>query len=291
MTKILVTGSNGFLGQHIAAQAGNMPNVHLTGWSKRPAIHNYCNDFKTINVLENDITPEIVAPFDAVIHTAALSHVDYCEQHREEAFRINVEATRQIAKACRQTGTHLIHLSSDFVFPGKDEPVAENDKTDPVNYYGRTKEMAEIYVQTICPQSTIIRPVLIFGPVLSGTRSNLVLWVKSALEAGKAIQVTSDHTRKATYVKDLATLCLQAAQKPQRGIYHACGADYLSVHEMALQVANVFELDSQLITPVHSGTFANQAPRPACSNFSAKNAIHDFGFKSRTFQEALRDMV
>ncbi len=290
MIKILLTGSNGFLGQHIAKLANPNKHIHLTGWSENRSIHDYCDDFQQVNLLSVDISAQMVEKFDVVIHTAALSQVDYCETHRNEAFRVNIEASRQLAEACLHTGTRLIHISSDFVFPGKDKLVTENDKTDPVNYYGRTKEMAELHIQNICPKSTIIRPVLIFGPTIAGTRSNLVLWVKKSLAAKQNINVTTDHFRTATYVKDLAAMTLQVAQSPNKGIYHTCGADYLSVYEMALKVAEAFHLDQNLITPVHSSSFTAQAPRPACTSFSAKKAIRDFGFKSRSFEEALSEM-
>ncbi len=287
MHKILLTGSNGFLGQHIARKAQRQKYIEITGWSSKPATHNFCDHFRQLDFLKTTLKPEMVKSFDIVIHTAAMSHVDLCEKHKQEAFRINTEATRQLAKCCCKAGTKLVHISTDFVFPGKDRLVKEDDKTAPVNFYGRTKEAAELYVQNIMPESTIIRPVLIFGNTLAGTRSNLVLWVKKSLEECKPIKVTKNHFRTATYVDDLAELCINAALNPHPGIYHACGSSYLSVFEMAMQVAKAFNLNQTLISPVHSNELNAKGERPPCTHFHAEKAINQFGFKNRTFDEAL----
>lgn len=289
MFKILLTGSNGFVGQHVAFIASQMNDVHVTGWSSRPAIHDFCDDFVQINLASTFISHQMICEFDAVIHTAALSHVDYCEANRSEAFLVNVEATRQLAVACSEAGTHLVHVSSDFVMEGLGKFVEENEPTNPVNYYGRTKEMAEIFVQNILPEATIVRPVLIFGNVMAGTRSNLVLWVKSSLEQAKAITVTEDHYRTATYVVDLAELLIKCALQPTAGVFHACGNSYLSVFKMAQFVAQRFGLKEELISPIHSSKL-DAAPRPPCTYFNAQKAVDHFGFVSRDFEEALNLM-
>lgn len=290
MIKILLTGSNGFLGQHIAKIAKSDETVHLTGWSRSKAIHDYCDDFEQINLGLAQITSNIISDFDVVIHTAAISHVDYCEENRDEAFLLNTETTRQLASACNESHTHLVHISTDFVFPGENKIVNETDNTNPVNYYGRTKEMAELFVKDILPTSTIIRPVLIFGNTLSGTRSNLVLWAKKSLEEKKAIQVTDDHFRTATYVEDLAELCLNAAQNPHPGIFHAAGNNYMSVYEMTMEVAAHFNLNKNLISPVNASQLNASGNRPPCTHFHSHKAQAIFGFKSRNFSEALKLM-
>jgi len=289
MAKILLTGSNGFVGQHVAFFAHPIANVHLTGWSARPTIHDFCNEFSQVDFCQTEITADMVRRFDAVIHTAALSQVDYCEANRSEAFRVNVEATRQLAVACREAGAHLVHVSSDFVMEGSSRLVSEHEPTNPVNYYGRTKEMAEMVALSVLRSATIVRPVLIFGNVISGTRSNLVLWVKNSLEKQSHIRVTSNHYRTATFVPDLAELLVKCALNPAPGVFHACGASYLSVYEMAMHVATHYGYDTSLIEPVHSSEL-DAAPRPICSCFSAQKAIDQFGFVSRSFPDALSMM-
>jgi len=290
MINILLTGSNGFLGQHIARLGSTDPSINITGWSRNPEIHRYCDRNEQHNLANITITNEMISEYDVVIHTAALSNVDYCEENRKEAFLVNTEATRQLAKACNETHTHLVHISTDFVFPGDDKLVSEQDATNPVNYYGRTKEMAELYIQQLLPTSTIIRPVLIFGNILSNTRSNLVLWVKNSLEKTQAINVTSDHFRTATYVEDLSRLCLNAAKTPHPGIFHAAGNSYLSVYDMAIKVAQHFNLNEKLISPIHSSNLNAPGIRPPCSHFNPEKAKQVFGFESKTFEEALKEM-
>lgn len=289
MAKILLTGSNGFVGQHVAFFAHPVANVHLTGWSARATIHDFCDEFCQVDFSQTEITADMLRGFDAVIHTAALSQVDYCEANRKEAFRVNVEATRQLAVACKEAGAHLVHVSSDFVMEGVSRLVTEQEPTNPVNYYGRTKEMAELAVLVVLPSATIVRPVLIFGNVISGTRFNVVLWVKSSLEKQNHIRVTSNHYRTATFVPDLAELLVKCALNPAPGVFHACGASYLSVYEMAVQVANRFGYNPSLIEPVHSNEL-DAAPRPPCTCFSAQKATSQFGFVSRDFTEALSIM-
>jgi dTDP-4-dehydrorhamnose reductase len=172
---------------------------------------------------------------------------------------------------------------------GADKLVSETDPTNPVNYYGRTKEMAEMVIQNILPQATIVRPVLIFGNTLAGTRSNLVLWVKSSLENGKPIRVTENNFRTATYVDDFAELLINMALNPKPGIFHACGSSYLSIYQMAQYVARHFQLNDQLIFPVHS-SLVDAVPRPPCTHFSAEKATAHYGFNSRSFENALSQM-
>jgi dTDP-4-dehydrorhamnose reductase len=290
MIKILLTGSNGFLGQHIAKLGKLDKEIHITGWSRNSSIHDYCDKFEIQNLANTTLNSEIISGYDAVIHTAAISHVDYCEENRQEAFLVNTEATRQLAIACEKSHTHLVHISTDFVFPGKDQIVVETDATNPVNYYGRTKEMAELYVQKILPTSTIIRPVLIFGDIISGTRSNLILWVKKSLAFKKSIDVTNDHFRTATYVEDLAQLCINAVKTPHPGVFHAAGNSYLSVYDMAIKTAEHFNLDKNLINPIHSSQLNAPGSRPPCTHFNPQKAKQIFGFESRNFEDALEKM-
>lgn len=290
MRKILLTGSNGFLGQHISKIANQYDEIELSGWSASGPKHTLCKHFQKVDLISKDLWEEDIQHYDVVIHTAALSQIDYCENNRNEAFLVNTEATRRIADACKRYNKQLIHLSTDFVFSGREPSYTEVSKTAPVNFYGRTKEAAEIYIQDILPNVIIVRPVLIFGNILAGTRSNLVLWVRKSLNDKQEINVVTNHYRTPTFVNDLAQLCLNAAINPVPGIYHACGTSFYSVYELANTVAEYYGLDRNLIKPVHSDDLNAPGVRPEKTKFDPQKSIEVYGFSSRTFEESLSIM-
>ena len=185
---------------------------------------------------------------DVIIHGAAMTNVDECEQHKELAYNLNVVGTQNIIDAAKELGAHLVHISTDFVFDGQDGPYDENGVPNPVSYYGETKLQAEYIVQTVDTWS-IIRTALVIGIAEDLSRSNIVLWAKGALEKAQPIQVVDDQFRSPTLAEDLAQGALLAATQRAQGIFNISGPDFMSIYQLVEAVAEYFGLSMANVDP------------------------------------------
>jgi dTDP-4-dehydrorhamnose reductase len=228
---------------------------------------------------------------DIVIHSAALAQPDLCELDPEEALRVNVEGTENLLRAACRSNAFFIYLSTDFVFSGNDGPYHEASIPAPVNFYGKTKLLAEEKVKAYpCPWA-IVRTALVYGNVLVGTRSNIVSWVKGELENKKPIRVVGDQLRTTTYAGDLAKAILKIADKRAGGIWHISGKDALSPWEMAIAVADHLDLDKMLITKVDATVFSQPATRPLKTPLIIDKAKRELGFEPLSFEDGLKKVL
>lgn len=289
--KVLITGSNGLLGQKLVALLAKEENITLwatsRGANRLPYTegYHYCEADLTVEqqveALIGSLQPDIV------IHTAAMTHVDVCEKDKEGCWQSNVYAVQYLVKACEKQSVFFVHLSTDFVFDGENGPYREEDAPNPVNFYGWSKLAAERIVQQSTLSWAIVRTVLVYGVAHDMSRSNLVLWVKKSLEEGKTIQVVADQYRTPTLAEDLAEGCWKIAKSKSRGIWHVSSNDYLSPYEMAITVAELCGLDHEKIIKVTADTFQEAVKRPPKTGFVIDKLIDKIQFKPSGFKEGL----
>ena len=291
---IFITGANGFIGQKIiqywisinpsdriiALSRGDNRMVHRTGCE-------YCS----VDLVDPSSVKKVFSRFkpDIVIHCAAISHVDQCEKDKDLCHQINVQSVKWIKNACQQQNVFLLLLSTDFVFDGLEGPYGEGANRKPINEYGRSKLLAEKLLEE-SPELTwaIVRTVLVYGKVEGQTRSNFVVWVKQQLEQGKPINVTSNQWRTPTLVDDLVSGCYSIVNQQEVGIFHLSGEELLTPYEMAVKIANYFNYDSNLITPVDSGYFQEVGERPAKTGLLIDKAKEVLNYKPHSFIEGLK---
>ena len=294
MKKILIIGANGFTGRRILDNLSADDACEVVGYSFHPDIrpegnHTFVqldiNDYPAVEVLFDHVCP------DVVVNCSALSVPDYCEQHREEAYATNVAAVENLAHCCEHQGSRFIHLSTDFVFDGKsDRLYTEEDLPAPLNYYGVTKYQGEQAVAKICRSYAIARVVVVYGKALPGQHGNILQLVKNRLEAGQEIRVVSDQYRTPTWVADVADGVERLMNTGNTGIYHICGAEHLSIAEIAYRVADYFGLDRSLIRPVTTEEMKEATPRPRNSGLSIGKAKRELGYRPHTLEEGLKEM-
>jgi dTDP-4-dehydrorhamnose reductase len=222
-----------------------------------------------------------------VIHGAAMTNVDHCETQREACWLANVTAVETLVKECEKTGSHLIHVSTDFIFDGTHGPLDEQEKPAPVNYYGESKLAAEEIVRRSTTTWAILRTVLVYGITNDMSRSNIVLWVKNSLEQGKTISVVNDQWRTPTLAEDLAQGCFLAAKKKATGIYNISGKDFLSPYDIAIKTADYFKLDKSLIKATDSTQFKQPAARPLTTGFIIEKARRELGYEPKSFEQGI----
>ena len=290
--KILLTGSNGLLGQKLVALLREQPGVALVATSRGPnrladRYPDLC--YRALDVTDAAQVRQVLAQEQPthVIHAAALTNVDECELHRAACWLQNVTAVAHLVAGCARHGIHLTHLSTDFIFSGDAGPLAEDAVPAPVNFYGESKLAAEQLVQAGAGRWAIARTVLVYGVAHRYGRTNLVLWVRDALRAGQPIRVVSDQWRTPTLAEDLAQGCWLLARQAAQGIYHLSSDELLTPYDVALRVADYFGLDAGLIEKVDASTFSQPARRPARTGFLIGKARRELGYRPHTLAEGL----
>lgn len=290
--KVLITGANGFLGQHLCTYLANKHFEVITanrGESRIPFHENikYCKVDLTkedeVALMLSQTTP------DVVIHTAAMSKPDECENNKDSCIAVNVSSTDYLLrslKACNPSA-HFIYISTDFIF-GENGPHSEDDIPSPLNFYGESKLQAEQKVKESGLVFTIVRPVFIYGPVWEGLRGSFIHWIKNNLEQGKHLKIVSDQKRTPTFVYDICKGIEKIILQKQQGVYHLAGKDILSPFEMAIKTANVLGLDASLIENVTSETFAEPVKRAKRSGLKIDKARRELQYEPVSFEEGIK---
>ncbi|MEJ7643947.1 MAG: SDR family oxidoreductase [Chryseolinea sp.] len=288
--RILITGSNGLLGQKLVALLSGMDSLELFATAKDvPPSRLTKGEFHILDISDKQQVEQVVNAIrpDVIINAAAMTQVDPCELEQEACRRVNVDGVKHLMDSAKISKAHLIHISTDFIFDGTQEMVDESAVPNPVNYYGASKLDGEEVLLKSDISWCIIRTVLVYGVTAGMSRSNIVLWVKKSLEDGKEIKVVSDQWRTPTLAEDLAVACYAAAVKRATGIFHVSGKDYLSVYQIALRVADFFHLDKTLITPIDSASFVQPGRRPLKTGFKIDKARKELGFEPHALDQGL----
>lgn len=297
--KLLVIGGSGLLGYKLAKKSSEKYETFLT-YNFRPVNLEGCTALK-LDKCDREAVFELLEKIrpDVVIDTAALHNVDYCETHPEEAWKVNVEGTRNVAEACKRIGAKIIFISTDYVFDGEKGCYTEEDAPNPLSYYAKTKLEAEKIIQSLGIRYVIARPSVIYGwnpnEVLglkssSGKSVNFVVWALQKLERGEEIKAVTDQYNCPTLADNLAEALLIMAASEKQGIYHTAGKECVNRYQFTLKVAEVFNLDKSLIKPVTSEIFKQIAKRPKKCCLDVSKAERDFGIKFLTVEEGLKLM-
>ncbi len=289
--KILVTGSNGLLGQKLVTLLQQKENVQLIATARSSSVQPVTlGTFQLLDVTRKSNVDSVIASTkpDVVIHTAALTQVDDCETKREACTLNNVTAVEYLVDACEKNNVHLVHVSTDFIFDGSTGPLDEQAKPNPINFYGESKLAAEQLIQKSNISWSILRTVLVYGITKDIGRSNIVLWVKKSLEEGKTISVVNDQWRTPTLAEDLAMGCYLAAEKKAKGVFNISGKDFLTPFDIAMKTAEFFQLDSSLIKATDSTQFKQPARRPLKTGFIIAKAQRELNYKPHSFEQGLQ---
>lgn len=289
--KVLVTGANGFTGQHLVKTlVGKGFEVIATSRneSKLPSYNNltyYNCELTDVRNVENLF--DLTRP-GAVIHTAAMSKPDECAANPDLCTANNISATQHLLDAATKLGTnHFVYLSTDFIF-GENGPHAEDDSPSPLNLYGASKLEAEALVNAASIKTTIVRPVFMYGPVWENLRPSFIQWVAGKLQKAEPIKVVTDQARTPTYIGDLCWGIQKIIQDQVTGVFHLAGKDIVSPYDMAVAVAKHLNLPLDLIEPVTASTFPEPVKRAQRSGLKIDKAVTALGYAPHTFAAALQ---
>jgi len=291
MQKILITGSNGLLGQKLVYKLLSEKTHEIIatarGENRLKVKEGY--KFVSLDITNEQDVNEVISSIkpDVVINTAAMTNVDQCETEMDMADLLNVQAVQFIVNACIRNKAFLVHLSTDFIFDGVDGPYKETAEANPLSFYGMTKLKAEQIILGSKVKAAILRTVLVFGIVDDMSRSNIVLWAKGAFEKGTPINVVDDQFRTPTLAEDLADGCMLAADQKITGIFNISGKDYMSIYELVERVGKFWNLNTSNMTKVSSDTLNQTAKRPPITGFVLNKAMGILGYNPRSFEEGL----
>ena len=256
---ILLTGACGFLGYKIWTKFKDKHEIQGTYNT-----HNV-EDFTKLDITNSEDVAEVfdkIKP-EVVIHTAALTNVDYCEDHRDEAYLVNVIGTKNIVENCKKHNAKLVFISTDAVFEGKEGIIyKEDDIRSPVNHYGYTKLESERLIEESEIEYLILRPTILYGHSNYYTKKSFVQWVVESLEAGKEINIVEGQAGHPTLIDSAARVIFQLLERNATGKFHIVGKDFVNRYEFTQKIADVFNLDKSLIRRVQPHEFVQKARRP-----------------------------
>ena len=289
---VLVTGANGFLGYYLCRQLLDMGITVMAtgkGESRLPFNNDPLFSYQSMDFTDPFQVDSVFEDFKPgfVVHAGAISRPDVCEQNQMQAYVTNVEGTVTLLINAAAYQSFFLFVSTDFVFDGKAGPYAEDDATNPVNYYGRTKLEAEEAVQEYEFDWAIVRTVLVYGKPQAG-RSNLLTLVQNSLSEGNEISIFDDQFRTPTYVGDLASAIVSILQKKATGTWHISGKDMLTPYQVAILTAKYLGLDESLVKKIYEGDLFEAAKRPPRTGFIIEKAVSHLGYHPVSFMEGLQ---
>ena len=289
--KILVTGSNGLLGQKLLHKLRQDLSVELFATSKGENRVSEQNGYaySELDITDEKQVAELIANKkpDVVINTAAMTNVDLCEDEKQACDALNVDAVRYLADACQKIDAHLIQISTDFIFDGEDGPYSEEDEPNPLSYYGLSKLKSEQLLQAHSVKWTILRTIIVFGVGENLSKGNIVLWAKGALEKGDPLNIIDDQFRAPTLAEDLADICILAAKKKAFGIFNASGKDIMSIYEIVERIAKHYGNSTENLNKISTATLKQKAGRPPKTGFILDKSINELGYNPHSFEECL----
>lgn len=289
--RILVTGANGLLGQKITnifSRESEHELVLTDLQSDSAAEVTKKFEYFPLDITKKEMLKDSFKKYnpEAVINAAAYTNVDGCETERELCWRINVDAVKNLIIASRMCSAKLIHFTSDYVFDGKTGNYDENSTPNPKSFYGRAKLASENAIISSGISYAIVRTQVLYGTG-KNVRPNFALWLIEKLENNEPVKIVDDQFGQPTVADDVAFGVLQIIDKDCTGIYHICGSEYLSRYKFALKLADIFELDRSLITPVKTSELNQAAGRPMNSSFITLKAETELGVKPLNVTDGL----
>jgi len=288
--RVLVFGANGLLGQKVAdlLVRGTPASVTLSSFESAPVRPMEPAEYVQADITSKKDVKQAVAHAepDVIINCAAITNVDACETERETAWKVNVGGVEHIIEAARRTGATIVHVSSDYIFDGKNGPYTEDDRPEPLSYYGKTKLAGENSLRASGMNYLIARTMILYG-FAAGVKQNFALWLIQSLEKQTPVRIVDDQLGNPTLADDLAYGLLRGVELGRTGVYNIAGRDIVSRYEFAVRIARAFSLDASLISPVKTAQLRQPAHRPLKSGLITLKAEVELGIHPSTIEQGL----
>lgn len=255
MRKVFITGANGLLGQKLV-EIFSFDNRILASdlqpefFPSQPEVSEEYFEYEKIDILDKEKLETFISSFkpEVIINSGAYTDVDGCEVEKDKAWKVNVEGVKNLAFLCKEFKIKLVHLSTDYIFDGKNGPYSEEEPPNPLGYYGLTKLESEKVIKENLDNYVIVRTNVLYG---NGIKvNNFVLWVINRLKKGQDIDAVIDEFNNPTLADNLAQAISELVEKDFVGIINIAGLEYLSRFDFAKKIAFKFNLDQKRISPI-----------------------------------------
>lgn len=290
MKNIFITGANGLLGQAIVTIFTRESDFILKLSSvEKDSYLNYGHEYTQLDITDKEEVKKVIkyhSP-DVIINCAAFTDVDKCETERETCWRLNVDAVKNLIIAARLEDSKIVHYSTDYVFDGKNGPYTEEDKPNPISFYGRSKLASENALISSGINHVIIRTMVLIG-MGKNVKPNFALWMINKLRNNEPINIVDDQIGNTTMADDLAYGSLKVVEKDCKGIYNIAGSDIISRLKYAMILCEVFKFNKNLVSPIQTSQLNQPAPRPLNSGLITNKAASELGFQTMDSLEGLR---
>ena len=289
--RILIVGSNGMLGQRLTEFYKRSGDVEIMTCSAEDESFIPNVEYRKIDIREKADVKNVVMKFfpDVIVNAAAYTNVDGAETEKELAWKINVVGVKNIARYAQAIDAHVIHISTDYIFDGKNGPYYETDNPNPISYYGRTKLASENELAVSGVRHSIIRTNVLYGPAKYG-RPDFVKWAVNSLRDGKNIRIVTDQFGNPTFIDDLVFGIDAIIERKAEGIYNIGGKDFVTRFEFTNIIADYFNLDKSLITPILTKELHQPASRPLKSGLLIEKAAAELDYNPHSIVESLSVM-
>lgn len=289
--KVLLTGSNGLLGNKLVNQLLKY-KVNFLATSNGENTNPNCpeSNYSELDITDKASVEKVLSKYnpDVIINTAAMTNVDACESLPYECYKVNVEGFQNLFNWSAKNNAQIIQISTDFIFDGKNGPYKEEDLPNPLSEYGKSKlKSEEVCLNSDYKNWTILRTIVVYGTAPNLKRSNIVLWARESLKNNNSINIVDDQFRAPTWADDLALACLLAAEKEETGVFHISGPESMSIYEIVQKIADFYGINKDLIKPINSEQLGQAAERPPKTGFILDKARIKLGYNPRTFFETL----
>ena len=282
--KVLITGGNSLLGKYLLLTKPHGYEVEATWYTNYLAnMHQMDVGNKSqVRYVMDKIKPELI------IHCAGNGNVDYAETNYSEVHAVNVKGTENIIKAAEAYNSKFIYISSNAVYEGTNPPYSEKSLLKPVNVYGLIKQQAEEVIRQSSLDYVIIRPFMLYGWNSPGARGNWATYLIHVLGGNQSAKLVNDVIWQPTYVQDCAWAIWQLS-KESKQIYNVASPESMSLYEFGLKIAEVWNFDKKLLTPVFSSQFPNMAKRPKNTSYDLRK-LNSAGLILSKVEDGLRKM-
>lgn len=293
--KILITGSNGLLGQKIVKLCLKR-GVDFLATSAGENRNQDCPSqfYQSMNITNVENIHLIFQSFRPthIIHTAALTNVDYCELNPEECHEVNVLATQKLWDEAKKIKAHFQLVSTDFIFDGLKGNYKETDQPSAVSIYGQSKVDAEsILIESDNTNWSIARTIIVYGTANNLSRTNIVLWSIDALTKGSPMKIINDQFRMPTWAEDLAWGCLEICNRNKKGIFHLCGPELMAVNEIVFRIAKYLNKSTENVEIISSTTLNQPAKRPPRTGFDLTKSRAELDYNPKTLEKTIEILI
>lgn len=285
--KLLVTGFGGFVAGSVIAQA--VKKWHIHALDRIDALNDQENvEYYTLDLRDSQQLKKIFAQIkpDAVIHTAAMADIDFCQNNKEMAEEVNVGVTHRLAGLCQERGVKMVLCSTDTVFDGEKGFYVEADIPRPVNYYAATKVRAEDLVNSL-ENGVVARLSLVMGLPVMGRGNSFLARTIEKLKAGESVKFPGNEIRTPVDVVTLGQALVELAGNDFTGTVHLSGNDRLTRYDMARRIAGRLGYSPDLIIATNSNAMPSRAPRPDDASLDNSKAGQILKTQMRSLMEGL----